>query len=97
MSTATIETPVTSSKHAVRGEELLAKVKELVHQGNVKRLVVLAEDGTSVLEIPLTAGVVGAVLAPALVAIGAIAALAKHYTLLVETTGDEARSVDPEC
>jgi hypothetical protein len=97
MSTPTIEKPATGSKHAVRGEELLAKVKELIHQGNVKRLVVLAEDGTAVLEIPLTAGVVGAVLAPALVAIGAIAALAKNYTLLVETTEDESRSVDPEC
>ena len=97
MSTPTIEAPATSSTHAVRGEELLAKVKELLHQGNVKRLHVLAEDGTTVLEIPLTAGVVGAVLAPALVAIGAIAALAKNYTVLVETTEDEARKVDPEC
>lgn len=66
----------------VRGDELLAKVRELIHQGNVRRVVVISEDRTSILEFPLTAGVTGA--APALVAIGAIAALATNYTLLVE-------------
>jgi len=83
MSNATIGEPLKTSEHSVRGEELLAKVKELVHEGNVRRLVVLTEDGNTVLEIPLTAGVVGALVAPALVAIGAIAALAKNYTLRV--------------
>ena len=68
----------------VRGEELLSKVRRLIHEGNVRRIVVIAEDGTTLLEIPLTAGVVGAVMAPALVAIGAIAALATNYTLLIE-------------
>ena len=97
MSTARIETPVTTSKHMVRGDELLTKVKELVHQGNVKHLVVLAEDGTTVLEMPLTMGVVGALLAPALVAIGALAVRAKNYTLLVETIAEEPAGVDPEC
>lgn len=96
MSNATIGESLKTSKHSVRGEELLAKVKELVHQGNVRRLVVLAEDGNTVLEIPLTAGVVGALLAPTLVAIGAIAALAKNYTLLVQTADEDAK-VDPEC
>lgn len=96
MSNATIGESVKTSKHSVRGEELLAKVKELVHQGNVRKLIVLAEDGSTVLEIPLTAGVVGALVAPALVAIGAIAALAKNYTLLVETADEDAK-VDPEC
>jgi hypothetical protein len=96
MTNATVEESVNTSKHHVSGEELLAKVKELVHQGNVRRLTVVAEDGTSVLEIPLTAGVVGALVAPALVAIGAIAALAKNYTLVVESA-EEERKVDPEC
>ena len=96
MSNATMGESLKTSKHSVRGEELLAKVKELVHQGNVRRLVVLAEDGDTVLEIPLTAGVVGALLAPTLVAIGAIAALAKNYTVLVETSDEDAK-VDPEC
>ena len=68
----------------VKGEELLAKVRELIHQGNVRRIHVIGEDGASIMEIPLTAGVIGAVVAPVLVAIGAIAALAKNYTLLIE-------------
>jgi hypothetical protein len=68
----------------VKGEELLAKVRELVHEGNVRRIHVIGEDGATFLEIPLTAGVIGAIVAPALVAIGAIAALAKNYTLLIE-------------
>lgn len=70
----------------VKGEELLAKVRELVHQGNVRRIHVIGEDGASILEIPLTAGVIGAIVAPVLVAVGAIAALAKNYTLLIEAT-----------
>lgn len=68
----------------VRGEELLTRVRRLIHEGNVRRIVVISEEGTTLLEIPLTAGVVGAVMAPALVAIGAIAALATNYTLLIE-------------
>lgn len=74
----------------VRGEEMLAKVRELIHQGNVRRVHVIGEDGSSILEFPLTAGVVGALVAPALVAIGAIAALAKNYTLLIEAVGPAA-------
>ena len=68
----------------VRGEELLAKVRELIHEGNARRIIVIGDDGTSLLEIPLTAGIVGTVMAPALVAVGAIAALASNYTLLIE-------------
>jgi hypothetical protein len=68
----------------VKGEELLAKVRELIHQGNIRRIHVIGEDGHSIMEIPLTAGVIGALVAPALVAIGAIAALSKNYTLLIE-------------
>ena len=89
MSASTIE--VTKSRRAermhrvrVRGEELLGKVRELVHEGNTRRIIVIGEDGTTLLEIPLTAGIVGTVMAPALVAIGAIAALASNYTLLIE-------------
>ena len=68
----------------VRGEEMLAKVRELIHAGNTRRIVVIGDDGATLLEIPLTAGIVGTVMAPALVAVGAIAALASNYTLLVE-------------
>jgi hypothetical protein len=68
----------------VRGEELLGRVRELIHEGNTRRITVIGDDGATLLEIPLTAGIVGAVMAPVLVAVGAIAALASNYTLLVE-------------
>jgi hypothetical protein len=69
---------------AVSGNELLWKVREIIHQGNVRRVVIISEDRTSIIEFPVTIGMIGAVGTPALVAIGAIAALAKNYTLLVE-------------
>jgi len=69
--------------HRVSGERLVARVKELVHQGNVRRVIVRNDDGQTILEIPLTLGVVGAVLLPSLVALGAIAALAADYTVVV--------------
>lgn len=75
---------VHTEEHRVSGERLVGKVKELIHQGNVRRLIVRNDDGHTILEIPLTIGVVGAVLLPALVALGAIAALASDYTLVVE-------------
>ncbi len=85
-----------ASRITVRGEELLGKVRHLIHQGNVRRIVVIGEDGASILEIPLTAGVIGAIVAPVLVAIGAIAALARNYTLLIEATpSDEPVTVPP--
>jgi hypothetical protein len=76
------ETP--TQRIRVRGEELLAKVRELIHEGNARRIIVIGDDGATLLEIPLTAGIVGTMMAPALVAVGAIAALATNYTLLIE-------------
>lgn len=68
----------------VNGEELLAKIKELVHEGNVRRIVIKNKEGLTVMEIPLTVGVVGALLAPSLAAVGAVAALVTEATVLVE-------------
>ncbi len=59
----------------VNGEELLAKVKKLIHEGNIRRVIIKDKDGKIVMEIPMTLGVVGALIAPQLAAIGAIAAL----------------------
>ena len=67
----------------VRGEELLKKVKELVKEGNVRRIIIKNEDGKVLLEIPLTIGVVGVALIPIWAAIGALAAFAAHYTVEV--------------
>jgi len=68
----------------VNGEELLKKVKELIREGNVRKITILDKKGKTVIEIPLTIGVVGAVLAPVLAAVGAIAALVTECTIKVE-------------
>ena len=72
----------------LEGENAVEKVKQVIHEGNVRRVMV-KHHGRTVAEFPLTAGVVGAVLAPVLAAIGAIVALAKDCTIEVERTGNE--------
>ncbi|HLA67801.1 MAG TPA: DUF4342 domain-containing protein [Acidimicrobiia bacterium] len=70
----------------VKGEQLLAKVKELVHEGNIRRLIIANDDGKTLVEIPLTIGVVGALLLPMAAAVGAIAAVVTDCTIRVERT-----------
>jgi hypothetical protein len=78
----------------VSGEELLAKVKELVHEGNVRRVIMANEEGKTLIEVPLTVGVVGALLLPVWVAVGAIAAVVTDCTIRIERADDEAEEVD---
>jgi hypothetical protein len=80
--------PVTN-EFKVKGEELLRKVKEIVHEGNARRIIVKDEKGETYLEIPLTLGVVGALFLPVLAALGAMAALASNFTLQVVRQVDE--------
>jgi hypothetical protein len=68
----------------VNGEELLARIKKLIHEGNIRRIIIKDKDGKTVMEIPMTLGVVGALIAPQLAAIGAIAALVTEATVIVE-------------
>ena len=68
----------------VNGEELLKKVKELIKEGNVRRITIKDKTGKTLIVFPLTVGVVGALLIPALAAVGAIAALITECTLSVE-------------
>jgi hypothetical protein len=68
----------------VSGEQLLAKVRELIRQGNIRRITITDKDGKVLMSFPLTIGVVGALLAPTLAAIGAIAALVTECTVKVE-------------
>ena len=68
----------------INGEELLAKIKNLVHEGNIRRIIIQNKEGKTVLEIPMTFGVVGALIAPQLAAVGAIAALLTEATVVVE-------------
>lgn len=71
----------------VKGEDVVAKVKEIVHEGNIRRITIKNEEGKSLIEIPLTIGVVGAILVPVWAAIGAIAALVAKLTIVVEKEG----------
>jgi hypothetical protein len=67
----------------VKGRDLVDKVRELIHEGNVQRIVVKDEHGNTFVEIPVTVAAVGAVLAPLLAAIGAISALVAKFTIVV--------------
>ncbi len=75
---------VETSEFRVRGENLVAKIKEIIHQGNVRRIIIKNDEGRTLLEVPLTLGVVGAVLAPVWAALGALAALAADLRIVVE-------------
>jgi hypothetical protein len=70
--------------YRIKGENLVARVKELVHEGNVRRIIVKNDKDETIMEFPLTMGVVGAMLIPIWVALGAIAALAADYKVEVE-------------
>jgi hypothetical protein len=78
------EEKVRTEEFQVNGDELIAKIKELVHEGNVRRVSIRNEDGRTLIDIPLTVGVVGAILVPQLAALGAIAALVTHGTIVIE-------------
>lgn len=68
----------------ISGDQIIEKVKEVVQEGNARRIIIKNEKQETIAEFPLTAGAVGAVLAPTLAALGAIAALVTKCTLVVE-------------
>lgn len=68
----------------ISGEKLVSTVKELVRQGNIRRITVKNRDGRSLIEVPLSLGVVGILLLPTLAALGAIAALVTECTIVLE-------------
>ena len=68
----------------VEGDSLLTKVKEIVHEGNVRRITISNEDGEKLIEVPLTVGVVGVLLLPVWAAIGAIAAVVTNAKIEIE-------------
>jgi len=73
-----------TEEFVVSGESLLAKVKELINEGNVRRIVIKNKDNETLVEFPVTIGVVGAVFAPILAAVGALAALVAECKIIVE-------------
>lgn len=73
-----------TEEFTVNGEELVAKVKALINEGNIRRIIIKDTESKTLVEFPLTIGVIGAVLAPILAAVGAIAALVTKCTIVVE-------------
>src|ERR1700689_5040650 len=76
----------------VLGRDLVEKVKSLIHEGNVRRIIVRDEHGNTFVEIPVTVAAVGAVLAPVLAALGAISALVAKFTVVVVRAEDKPSS-----
>jgi hypothetical protein len=74
----------------VLSHELADKVKSLIHEGNVRRIIIKDDKGNTFVEIPVTVAAVGAVFAPILAAVGAIAAMAAKFTIVVEKTAPPA-------
>jgi hypothetical protein len=70
----------------VMGKDLVEKISQLIHEGNVRRIIIKDEKGNTFLEIPLTVATVGAIAVPLLAALGAIAALIANFTIVVEKT-----------
>lgn len=94
--TTPLETPaynqqkVSVEEVKINGDDLVAKVKELIHEGNIRRIIIKNEEGRILVEVPLTVGVVGGVIGaalfPVIAAVGAIGALVAHMTIIIERT-----------
>lgn len=78
------EEKVSFEEFRIDGDSLVAKIKEIIHQGNVRRIIIKNEQGEVLIEVPLTIGVVGVVLLPVWAALGAIAAMVAKLTIVVE-------------
>lgn len=78
------ETTTKTEQYRLTGEELIAKIKQIVHEGNVRRVIIKSAEGDTIVEFPLTVGVVGAALAPVWAAVGAVVALVADCTIEIE-------------
>jgi hypothetical protein len=72
----------------VQARDLVEKVRSLIHEGNVRRVIIKDEKGNTFMEIPIAIAAVGVIAAPLLAGIGALAALVAHFTLVVERAGE---------
>ncbi|MFN7992099.1 MAG: DUF4342 domain-containing protein [Bryobacteraceae bacterium] len=75
---------VTIEEIKVVGKELVDKIQELIHEGNIRRIIIRDDHGHTFVEIPLTVAAIGVIAAPVLAAVGAIAAHLAHFTIVVE-------------
>ena len=85
-----------TQEFTIDGDEVVAKVKELIHEGNIRRITIKNEEGRTMLEVPLTIGLIGAALLPVFAAIGAAAALATRCTIVVERDAEPAAAPPQE-
>ena len=76
--------PISKETFNINGEDLLNKVKEMIREGNIRKITIQDKSGKELMSFPLTVGVVGALLAPVLAAVGALAALIGECTITVE-------------
>ena len=74
-------------EYKVRGEKIVGKIKELLHEGNVRHIVIKNDEGKTLIEFPVTVGVAGALLVPVWAAVGALAALVTNCSIEVEREG----------
>ncbi|MBU2490987.1 MAG: DUF4342 domain-containing protein [Bacteroidetes bacterium] len=80
----------------VKGKELLKKIEELIHEGNIRRIIIKDDKGRTFIEIPVSIGVIGAVCAPIFAAVGALAGMAANFTIEVIKKEEHQNTVDAE-
>jgi hypothetical protein len=80
---------VTTEEIQVQGEQIIAKVRELIWQAGIRRVVIKNSAGQTIMDLPLVLGVAGALVLPRLAALGAVAALVANYNIVVEKTDEE--------
>jgi Domain of unknown function (DUF4342) len=78
----------------VLGKDLVDKVKSLIHEGNVRRIIIRDEHGHTFMEIPVTVAAVGAIMAPVLAGLGALSALVAKFTIVVVRNEDKAQGTE---
>jgi len=86
MTTDTTQDLTRTEEFKLEGGKVLDKIKELIHQGNIRRIILKNESGKTLIEIPLTLGLVGAALLPIFAAVGALAAVVTRMVIVVEKT-----------
>lgn len=91
---------VTAEEFKISGDVLVAKIKELIAQGNVRRIIIKNEEGQTLIEIPMTVGVIGGVISaalfPVVAAVGVIGAMVAHLTVVIERIESGQSSDDDE-
>jgi len=75
----------------VVGKDLVTKVKALIHEGNVRRVIIKDDKGNTFIEIPIAVAAIGAIAAPVLAALGALAGMIAHFTVVVERAAEPSK------